>query len=165
MSTLRKFSAVLIASATLGLTACGGEAKHSAVLNDDHSAMEHDDMDNMQSGNMMTVMAMGRVVSVNQASGMVTIEHGPVKALDWPTMTMPFMTDSNHLANIKKGDFVDMEMVGKPNKDGKYVLTNISTMNLDRSKLSKVCILMMGNIKSLDQSCMVSIREAMPHGH
>jgi len=96
---------------------------------------------------------------------MITIEHGPVKALDWPTMTMPFMADSKHLTSIKKGDFVEMEMMGKPNKDGKYVLTNISTMNIDRSKLSETCVSMMDNIKSLDQSCMADIREAMPHGH
>ena len=80
-------------------------------------------------------------------------------------MTMPFMADSKHLMSIKKGDFVDMEMMGKPNQDGKYVLTSIETINIDRSKLSKACVSMMDNIKSIDQSCMAGIREAMPHGH
>ncbi len=166
MTIIRKLSTVLIAATAFSLTACGdSNAKQSVTHNDDHSAMEHHDMDKMPRSDMMKALAMGRVISVNQASGMVTIEHGPVKALDWPTMTMPFMVDSKHLISIKKGDFVDMEMMGKPNQDGKYVLTNIGTINIDRSKLPKACVSMMDNIKSLDQSCMADIREAMPHGH
>ena len=80
MTTLRKFSAVLIVSTALGLTACGGESNQSAAHNDDHSTMGHRDMDKMPSGDTMTAMAMGRVISVNQANGMVTVEHGPIKA-------------------------------------------------------------------------------------
>jgi len=165
MTTFRKLSSVLLVSAVFGLTACSGEAKQDMDHNDEHSTMANHDMDNMQKNDMMTAMAMGRVLSVDQSSGMVTIEHGPIKALNWPTMTMPFMTDSKQLASIKKGDFVDMEMMGKPNKDGKYVLTNISTMNIDRSKLSEACLSKMKNIKLLDQGCMADIREAMPHKH
>lgn len=165
MTILRKLSTVLITGAALGLTACGGDSEQGAAHNDDHSKMVPHDMANMPDGKMMTATAMGRVISVDQSSGMVTLEHGPIKALDWPTMTMPFMANSEHLASLKKGDFVDMTMMTKPNKSGKYVLSNIRTMNIDRSKLSKACLSKMENIKSLDQSCMADIREAMSHGH
>jgi len=165
MTILKKTSIVIIV-ATLGLAACSdGDAKQSTSHTDDHSKMEHNTMGNMPSNDVMTAMAMGRVISVDQSSGILTIEHGPIKALDWPTMTMPFMADPQHLTSVKKGDFVDMEMMAKPNKDGKYVLTNISPMNIDQAKLSKECLSKMDKIKSLDHNCMAKIRDAMMSKH
>lgn len=39
-------------------------------------------------GDAMTHYAVGVVKSVDAQSGKITLDHGPVKTLDWPAMTM-----------------------------------------------------------------------------
>jgi len=166
MSIYTKLLTLFLSIALLSLTACGEvNPKQSMTDSVGHSAMNHNDMAGMTNSGAMSAMAMGRVISTDLANGLVTIEHGPIKVLDWPTMTMPFMADTKLLSSVKVGDFVDMSMMTKPNKDGKYVLTNISTMHVDRSKLSADCLSKMDNIKSLDHGCMSAIKEAVPHKH
>ncbi len=162
----RVLSRVFIGVSLVALVACSGsDENQSAAPMNDHSTMNHDDMDNMAGGQDMTVKAMGRVVKISPTDGMITIEHGPIEAMKWPTMIMPFMTAPEHLSAVKVGDFVDMEMASKPNTEGKYVLTSLSPLHVDPSKLSPDCMSQMKDIKSLDHRCMADIWEAMPHGH
>ena len=65
------------------------------------------------------------VVSVMPAHGMVTIEHAPVEALGWPSMTMAFVTEPALLKDISKGDNVDITVLATPDENGNYVLANI----------------------------------------
>ena len=56
--------------------------------------------------------ATGKVTKVDQASGSVTIAHGPVASMDWPSMTMSFKAkDKAMLQNLKPGDQVQFSFV------------------------------------------------------
>ena len=50
----------------------------------------------------------GVVVKVDRANATVKINHGPIPALDWPRMTMPFRLKEIALAEqVKEGDVVE----------------------------------------------------------
>ena len=70
-----------------------------------------DGMDGMQrdSATATTASATGTVQSVDASAGTVTIDHGPVEALQWPAMTMTFRAPDVDLAAIEKGDQVSFE--------------------------------------------------------
>jgi membrane fusion protein, copper/silver efflux system len=68
----------------------------------------------------------GTVVSVDAAGGHVELEHEAIASLQWPGMTMGFaVEDRKQLAKLKKGDAVEFELRGKPDKDGHYVISRI----------------------------------------
>ena len=56
-----------------------------------------------------TASATGTVQSVDASAGTVTIDHGPVEALQWPAMTMTFQAPNVDLTAIEKGDQVSFE--------------------------------------------------------
>jgi Cu/Ag efflux protein CusF len=50
----------------------------------------------------------GVVLKVDRANATVTINHDPIRALDWPRMTMPFRLKESALADqVKEGDTVE----------------------------------------------------------
>jgi len=56
--------------------------------------------------------ASGKVTKVDQANGSVTIAHGPVASMKWPSMTMTFKAkDKAMLQKVKPGDQVDFSFV------------------------------------------------------
>ena len=56
--------------------------------------------------------ASGKVTKVDQASGSVTIAHGPVASMNWGSMTMTFKAkDKAMLQKVKPGDQVDFSFV------------------------------------------------------
>ena len=67
--------------------------------------------------------ASGVVKSVNTDNGTVSIQHGPVPALNWPAMTMSFKAkDKKSLQALKPGQKIDFEFV-QQGKD--YVVTKV----------------------------------------
>jgi Cu(I)/Ag(I) efflux system protein CusF len=67
--------------------------------------------------------ASGVVKSVNVEKGSVTIAHGPVATLKWPSMTMGFSADDRELLqNLKAGAKVEFEFV---RQGSRYVITSI----------------------------------------
>ena len=67
------------------------------------------------------------VMHVDPARGHVGLDHAPIASLKWPQMQMGFLVDdAASLANLKKGDRVEFELRGQPNKDGDYVITRIA---------------------------------------
>jgi Cu/Ag efflux protein CusF len=53
-------------------------------------------------------MAEGKVNSVDQATGRVSITHGPVASANWPGMTMSFkLADASAAADLKPGQRVE----------------------------------------------------------
>ena len=70
-----------------------------------------DGMDDIQRdpATSTTASATGTVQSVDASAGTVTIDHGPVEALQWPAMTMTFRAPDVDLAAIEKGDQVSFE--------------------------------------------------------
>jgi Cu(I)/Ag(I) efflux system protein CusF len=66
--------------------------------------------------------ATGVVKSVDVGNGTVTLEHGPVKTLNWPAMTMRFgVKDKRLLDKLRAGQRVEVEFQGQ---GGGYVITS-----------------------------------------
>lgn len=56
--------------------------------------------------------ASGKVTKIDKANGAVTIAHGPVASMNWPSMTMSFKAkDKAMLDNVKPGDQVEFSFV------------------------------------------------------
>ena len=56
--------------------------------------------------------ASGKVTKVDQAKGSVTIAHGPVATMNWPSMTMSFkVKDKTMLDKVQNGQQVDFSFV------------------------------------------------------
>jgi Cu(I)/Ag(I) efflux system protein CusF len=54
------------------------------------------------------IPAKGVILQVDQAKATVEIDHDPIPALGWPSMTMPFrLKESALAAQVKQGDTVD----------------------------------------------------------
>jgi Cu(I)/Ag(I) efflux system membrane fusion protein len=69
------------------------------------------------------------VTHVDPARGHVELDHGPIPSMKWPSMQMGFVVaEAGSLANLKRGDRVEFEFRGEPNKDGDYVVTRIVPM-------------------------------------
>lgn len=67
--------------------------------------------------------ATGTVKRIDTTKGAVTIAHGPVPSLKWPSMTMAFKTkDKAMLDKVKPGDKVEFRFV-QSGRD--YVVTEI----------------------------------------
>jgi plastocyanin/Cu/Ag efflux protein CusF len=70
------------------------------------------------------VQATGQVVSVDAGKNSVKIKHDPIKALNWPVMTMLFTTDSSvDLSSVKAGDAVTFTL--KPQGKDDYVINSL----------------------------------------
>ena len=62
------------------------------------------------------VSATGVVKLIDKDAQKITIEHGPIAALNWPAMTMRFtLTPETPLQNIKPGDNVEFSFVQQGN--------------------------------------------------
>jgi len=67
--------------------------------------------------------ATGVVKSVDAGSGKVTLEHGPVKSLNWPAMTMAFgVKDKGLLDKLRVGQRVHVDL---QEQGGSYVITSV----------------------------------------
>lgn len=67
--------------------------------------------------------ATGKVTKVDQVKGTVTIAHGPVASINWPSMTMAFkVKDKAMLEKVKQGDNVEFSFTSS-GKD--HVITDI----------------------------------------
>jgi Cu(I)/Ag(I) efflux system membrane fusion protein len=69
----------------------------------------------------------GKVTGVDPVKGRVELDHGPIPSMKWPQMEMGFaVTDKGALARLKKGDAVEFELRGEPDKNGDYVIEKIA---------------------------------------
>lgn len=57
------------------------------------------------------IMGAGKVTAIDAVAGTVTLDHGPIAALNWPSMSMAFTaSDPALLAGIAVGDTVSFEI-------------------------------------------------------
>jgi Cu(I)/Ag(I) efflux system protein CusF len=92
---------MLIALAALGVSASGASAH----------GQDHGDHAVPAAG---VVEGMGVIKKIDAKSGSVTIAHDPIKALNWPAMTMPFkVADKAMLAKFKAGSKVRFDLKGQ----------------------------------------------------
>lgn len=70
------------------------------------------DMKSDKAGAGKVHKASGKVTKVDQANGSVTIAHGPVASMNWPSMTMTFKAkDKAMLDKVKNGQQVEFSFV------------------------------------------------------
>jgi Cu(I)/Ag(I) efflux system protein CusF len=55
---------------------------------------------------MQMASAEGTVTAVDDQAGTITVDHGPVPAVDWPAMTMAFEADADLRQEVAVGDEV-----------------------------------------------------------
>jgi Cu/Ag efflux protein CusF len=100
--------------------------KDSSGMNMKDMDMKSMDMKGMKTNKKATTAAhqgVGVIKEINAATGVVTLDHGPITSLNWPAMTMGFkVKDKTLLDNIKPGNKVDFTLV-QAGKD--YVITSI----------------------------------------
>ncbi|HET7656100.1 MAG TPA: copper-binding protein [Luteimonas sp.] len=53
--------------------------------------------------------ATGTITAIDPVAQTVTIDHGPVAALDWPAMTMTFQAPAVDLSGFEQGDRVSFQ--------------------------------------------------------
>lgn len=80
----------------------------------------------MRQGAQQTADAEGMIQSTNLRQGRVTIAHGPILALNWPSMTMTFgVRDRAMLRGLRPGDRVNFAVRTAP-QDGSFVVERIA---------------------------------------
>jgi len=68
----------------------------------------------------------GVVTGVSAPDGYLELKHDPIASMKWPVMQMGFsVPDKKLLEGLKKGDGVEFEMRGVPNKDDVFVIERI----------------------------------------
>jgi membrane fusion protein, copper/silver efflux system len=68
----------------------------------------------------------GKVRAVDAPSGTIELDHDPIPSLQWPAMTMGFKAENKgELASIHKGDRVEFELLGNPDKEGNFLIRKI----------------------------------------
>lgn len=72
----------------------------------------------------------GKVIDVDPKSNHVTLNHEPIPALGWPSMTMGFkVKDSQQLSKLKPGDAVEFDLKAEasdqPNMPAQYMIDRL----------------------------------------
>ena len=110
-------------AASLALAAC--DSREEAAETEDMpmaESMPAGDMPMAQTGESgQTASAEGTVTAVDGDLGTVTIDHGPVPAVDWPAMTMAFEADEAQRQNVAVGDEVTFEF--RTSADGSEIVS------------------------------------------
>jgi Cu/Ag efflux protein CusF len=66
----------------------------------------------------------GTVKKMDAGRGMVTLDHGPIASMKWPSMTMEFeVADKKMLENLKPGSKIQFQFTEK--SKGKYMITDV----------------------------------------
>ena len=69
----------------------------------------------------------GVVTGVSAADGYLELKHEPIASMKWGEMQMGFaVADKKLLEGVKKGDTVEFEMRGLPNKEGDFVVERLA---------------------------------------
>ena len=80
----------------------------------------------VQEGTADIVQASGKILTLEPGDRKVTIAHGPVPALNWPSMNMGFaVADGAQLRGYKPGDEVRFSFAREP-QDGAYMIEDIA---------------------------------------
>ncbi len=71
----------------------------------------------------------GVVTGVSAPDGYLELKHEPIPSMKWDVMQTGFaVTDTKLLEGLKKGDIVEFEMRGLPNKDGDFVIEKVAPL-------------------------------------
>ncbi len=104
---MRTPNLLTVLSAPLLLAACDSGADSESM--EGMSADDHD-MSMMETDAPGTnASAQGTVTAIDAEAGTITIDHGPVPALEWPEMVMAFDANEQILGEVAVGDEISFE--------------------------------------------------------
>ena len=98
----------------LALAACDS-GQDTAEMNDmpmaeNEMIMDCEEMPMMDAGSIMqTASAQGTVTAIDAEAGTITVDHGPVPAIEWPAMTMAFEADEQLRSEVSVGEGIAFE--------------------------------------------------------
>ena len=113
----------------LAMAACDS-GQDTAQMNDmpmaENEMMDGEDMPMMEPGSgMQTANAEGTVTAIDAEAGTITVDHGPVPAIEWPAMTMAFEADEQLRSEVSVGEGIAFEF--RTGSEGN-VITSISKL-------------------------------------
>ena len=77
---------------------------------EDAMMMDGQDMPMTDTGNaMQSASAQGTVTAIDAEAGTITVDHGPVPAIEWPAMTMAFEADEQLRSEVSVGEGIAFE--------------------------------------------------------
>ena len=125
---MRTTTLLTLLAAPLALAACDSgqdmDEMNDMPMAEDGMMMDDQDMSAMDPGDMMqTASAEGTVTAIDGEAGTITVEHGPVPAIDWPAMTMAFEADEQLRSDVSVGEGISFEF--RTGSEGS-VITSIS---------------------------------------
>ena len=98
----------------LALAACDS-GQDTAEMNDmpmaeNEMIMDGEEMPMMDAGSIMqTASAQGTVTAIDAEAGTITVDHGPVPAIEWPAMTMAFEAYEQLRSEVSVGEGIAFE--------------------------------------------------------
>ena len=108
---LNSIVALTVLSAFVGIAHAQSGGMKGMEMKDGMS-MKGMDMKSDKAASGKAHKASGKVTKVDQAKGSVTIAHGPVASMNWPSMTMSFkVKDKAMLDKVKNGQQVEFSFV------------------------------------------------------
>ena len=111
---MRTTTLLTLLAAPLALAACDSgqdmDEMNDMPMAEDGMMMDDQDMPAMDPGDMMqTASAVREPSPQSMQAGTITVEHGPVPAIDWPAMTMAFEADEQLRSDVSVGEGISFE--------------------------------------------------------
>ena len=118
---MRNLTWLILLALPLSLTACDNSDNVEMPMDSEDMPMAADGMpmatdempmnadDMPMTGAVRTASGEGTVTAIDAAVGTITLDHGPVAAMDWPSMTMAFDIAPEVRDQIAIGDKVAFE--------------------------------------------------------
>ena len=101
---MRHTTLITLLAAPLALAACDS-GQDTAEMED--MPMAEDAM--MMDGQDMPMADTGNAMQSASAQGTITVDHGPVPAIEWPAMTMAFEADEQLRSEVSVGEGIAFE--------------------------------------------------------
>ena len=109
---MRTPTRIMLIAAPLALAACGGE-EEAEVAEMPMASEEMPMAEGMPMGSGaetgQAASAEGTITAIDEQAGTITVDHGPVPAIEWPAMTMAFTADEHLRQQVEVGDEVTFE--------------------------------------------------------
>ncbi len=111
---MRTTTLMSLLALSLALAACDS-GQDTAEMNDMPMAeneimMDGEEMPMMEPGSeIQTASAEGTVTAIDAEAGTITVDHGPVPAIEWPAMTMAFEADEQLRSEVSVGEGITFE--------------------------------------------------------
>lgn len=120
---MRNLTWLTLLAVPLSLTACDNAndtempmesedmsmASENMPMEADEMPMDGENMPMTQSGATRTGSGEGTVKAIDAQAGTITLDHGPVPAMEWPAMTMAFDAAPEVRGQVAVGDSVAFE--------------------------------------------------------